>query len=82
MEVTVQGQLVTAIEAMLHKPLKLRAAFDVIAPMEVRHHQPSYGNLPRGVYLRDEVLIVRQGLGGDRGETWLEVSAVRDGVSP
>ena len=25
---------------------------------------------------------VRQGAGGDRGETWLELSAVRDGVSP
>jgi len=25
---------------------------------------------------------VRQGIGGDRGETWLELSAVRDGVSP
>jgi SAM-dependent methyltransferase len=27
-------------------------------------------------------VVVRKGLGGDRGETWLEVSAVRDGVSP
>ncbi|MCY4726255.1 class I SAM-dependent methyltransferase [Nocardioides sp. STR2] len=27
-------------------------------------------------------VVVRQGLGGDRGETWLELSAVRDGVSP
>jgi SAM-dependent methyltransferase len=26
-------------------------------------------------------VVVRQGLGGDRGETWLELSAVRDGVS-
>ena len=25
---------------------------------------------------------VRRGIGGDRGETWLELSAVRDGVSP
>ena len=27
-------------------------------------------------------VVVRQGIGGDRGETWLELSAVRDGVSP
>ena len=27
-------------------------------------------------------LEVRRGLEGDRGETWLELSAVRDGVSP
>jgi SAM-dependent methyltransferase len=27
-------------------------------------------------------VVVRQALGGDRGETWLELSAVRDGVSP
>jgi 2-polyprenyl-3-methyl-5-hydroxy-6-metoxy-1,4-benzoquinol methylase len=27
-------------------------------------------------------VVARQGLGGDRGETWIEVSAVRDGVSP
>jgi SAM-dependent methyltransferase len=27
-------------------------------------------------------VVVRQGFGGDRGETWLELSAVRDGVSP
>ena len=27
-------------------------------------------------------VVARQGLGGDRGETWLELSAVRDGVSP
>jgi SAM-dependent methyltransferase len=26
-------------------------------------------------------VILRQGIGGDRGETWLELSAVRDGVS-
>lgn len=27
-------------------------------------------------------VAVRQGIGGDRGETWLELSAVRDEVSP
>ncbi|MGF9756595.1 class I SAM-dependent methyltransferase [Microvirga sp. 0TCS3.31] len=27
-------------------------------------------------------VVVRRGLGGDGGETWLELSAVRDGVSP